>query len=127
MWGDDEPDFQLDDEPEEEPEPVDPQDLMRAGLVFYGIMGCVALLWRMWTPGASIFHPSLVAAETAWSPLAAIGAGGFVGLAAIAISEILTCAERATGSGQKQRPRSASLRIGDGFSERQMHVFVKAV
>lgn len=90
MWGDDEPDFQLDDEPEEEPEPVDPQDLMRAGLVFYGIMGCVALLWRMWTPGASIFHPSLVAAETAWSPLAAIGAGGFVGLAAIAISEILT-------------------------------------
>ncbi len=90
MWGDDEPDFQLDEEPEEELEPVDPQGLMRAGLIFYGVMGCLALLWRMWTPGESIFHPSIAAAETAWSPLAAIGMGVFVGLAAIALSEALT-------------------------------------
>jgi membrane protease YdiL (CAAX protease family) len=90
MWGDDEPDFELEEEPEEEPEPVDSQDLMRAGLVFYGVMGCLALLWRMWTPGESIFHPSVAAAETAWSPLAAIGLGVFVGIAAIAVSEALT-------------------------------------
>ncbi|MFK7896364.1 MAG: lysostaphin resistance A-like protein [Myxococcota bacterium] len=90
MWGDDDPGFELGEEPEEAPEPVDPQDLMRAGLVFYGVMGCGALLWRMWTPGESIFHPSIAAAETAWSPLAAIGVGALAGLAAIAISEALT-------------------------------------
>ena len=70
--------------------PHPPQTIMRTGLLFYGAMGIAALLWRMWTPGDSILHPSPAAAAEAWSLPAAIGAGVGAGLLAIAVSEVLT-------------------------------------
>jgi hypothetical protein len=60
------------------------------GLFFYGAMGIAALVWRMWTPGDSILHPSPEAAARAWSVPAALGAGLAAGLVALAISEALT-------------------------------------
>lgn len=53
-------------------------------------MGIVALLWRMSTPGESILHPSVEAEARAWSVPAAIAVGAAAGLAAVAVSELLT-------------------------------------
>lgn len=62
---------------------------VRAALVFYGLMGCVALVWRMWTPGASIFHPGLgVEPRLGW--LGALALGAAAGLVAVGLSELLT-------------------------------------
>ena len=55
------------DEPQvrtREPNPVHPT-FVRSALIFYGVMGCVALIWRMATPGESILHPSPEAAANA--------------------------------------------------------------
>lgn len=71
-------------------EPLRPQAFVRMALVFYGLMGCGALLWRMAVPGESILHPSPEAAQTAWGLLPALGAGLAAGLVAIALSEALT-------------------------------------
>src|SRR5690606_34698391 len=67
-----------------------PRSLVRPGLYFYGGMGIVALLWRMSTPGESILHPSVEAEARAWSVPAAIAVGAAAGLAAVAVSELLT-------------------------------------
>ena len=65
------------------------QGFVRSALVFYGVLGCVALLWRMWTPGASILHPgaSPATALSLWPPLLA---GLAVGGASLLVSEGLT-------------------------------------
>jgi hypothetical protein len=70
--------------------PRPPASIVRMGLFFYGAMGIAALVWRMWTPGDSILHPSPAAAARAWSVPAALGAGLAAGLVALAISEALT-------------------------------------
>jgi membrane protease YdiL (CAAX protease family) len=67
-----------------------PQGFVRSALVFYGLMGCAALLWRMAVPGQSILHPSIEAATTASSMFFAVFAGLLVGLASIGVSELLT-------------------------------------
>jgi membrane protease YdiL (CAAX protease family) len=67
-----------------------PQAFVRSALVFYGLMGCAALLWRMAVPGQSILYPSIEAAADASSLLSALLAGLGVGLVAVAISELLT-------------------------------------
>jgi membrane protease YdiL (CAAX protease family) len=68
----------------------DPQAFVRSALVFYGLMGCAALLWRMAVPGESILHPSLEAAARAWSLSAALVAGLGFGLVAVVVSDLLT-------------------------------------
>lgn len=67
-----------------------PQGFVRSALVFYGLMGCAALLWRMAVPGQSILHPSIEAAGRASSLFGAVLAGLAVGLVAVGVSELLT-------------------------------------
>lgn len=73
-----------------DPPARDPQGFVRSALIFYGLMGCAALLWRMAVPGQSIFHPSIEAATHAWSLFSAVLAGLLVGLAAAGASELMT-------------------------------------
>ena len=68
----------------------DPQGFVRSALIFYGLMGCAALLWRMAVPGESIIHPSLEAASRASSLSGAVFTGLAVGLLALGVSELLT-------------------------------------
>jgi membrane protease YdiL (CAAX protease family) len=67
-----------------------PQAFVRSALIFYGLMGCAALLWRMAVPGQSILHPSLEAAGDASSLGTAVLVGFGVGLVAVVLSELLT-------------------------------------
>ncbi len=69
---------------------IRPVGIVRTSLFFYGAMGIAALIWRMWTPGDSILHPSPEAAARAWSWPAALAAGVALGLAVVALSEALT-------------------------------------
>jgi membrane protease YdiL (CAAX protease family) len=85
----DEDDDRHDGIPREEPLP-NPQGFVRGALVFYGLMGCAALLWRMAVPGQSILHPSIATAAEASSLSFATIAGLAVGLASIGVSELLT-------------------------------------
>ena len=73
-------------------EPLEPGSagFVRSALLFYGVMGCVALLWRMATPGESILHPSVEAARNAWGLGSAIGIGGLLGLVVVGFSELMT-------------------------------------
>jgi membrane protease YdiL (CAAX protease family) len=73
-----------------DPSAPNPQGFVRSALIFYGLMGCAALLWRMAVPGQSILHPSFEAATDAWSLSGALLAGLAVGLVAVLISELLT-------------------------------------
>jgi len=75
---------------QEEPPAPNPQAFVRSALIFYGLMGCAALLWRMAVPGQSILHPSLEAATRASSLSAAAIAGLGMGLLAFVVSELLT-------------------------------------
>jgi membrane protease YdiL (CAAX protease family) len=68
----------------------DPQRFVRTALIFYGLMGCGALFWRMAMPGQSILHPSIGAEATASSLPVAAFAGLMLGLAAVGVSELLT-------------------------------------
>ncbi len=114
------------DEPPEAPSPHSPnpaedqaagrQGFVRGALVFYGVMGCVALIWRMAASSESIFDPSggaVVGASSAW---AAAGAGLFVGLASVGISEWLT---RGTELGERLADllgeSLAGISIGDAI------------
>lgn len=62
---------------------------VRSALVFYGALGCAALLWRMWTPGASILHPGVPSATALPLGLSLL-AGLAVGGASLLASELLT-------------------------------------
>jgi membrane protease YdiL (CAAX protease family) len=73
-----------------DPSAPNPQGFVRSALIFYGLMGCAALLWRMAVPGQSILHPSFEAVTDAWSLSGALLAGLAVGLVAVLISELLT-------------------------------------
>jgi membrane protease YdiL (CAAX protease family) len=66
------------------------QGFVRTALIFYGAMGCAALIWRMAASSDSIFAPGGGAADGASSVWTAAGAGLVVGLASVAISELLT-------------------------------------
>ena len=83
MWDDDE------NRSEEEPSDANPAGFVRAALIFYGVMGCAALFWRMSSPGESILHPA-ANVEPAFGVVAAIGLGALVGLLAVGLSEVLT-------------------------------------
>lgn len=67
-----------------------PQGFVRSALIFYGSMGCAALVWRMAAPGQTILHPSTEGLAAGWSLVPALVAGLLVGLAAVGISEVLT-------------------------------------
>jgi membrane protease YdiL (CAAX protease family) len=84
MWDDDETDSE-----EEEWPPPSPTSFVRTALIFYGLMGCVALVWRMSSPGESILHPA-AGAEPSMGVVLALGAGVAVGLIAVALSEFMT-------------------------------------
>lgn len=87
MWSDDEPgERDLEEEQSGEPNPT---GFVRSALVFYGVMGCAALLWRMSTPGESILRPA-ANAEPSVGLLTALAAGAALGLISIALSELLT-------------------------------------
>ena len=68
---------------------ADRDGFVRMALLFYGVMGCVALFWRMWTPGASILHPG-GQVEASVGLGTALGAGIVMGGVALAVSELLT-------------------------------------
>jgi membrane protease YdiL (CAAX protease family) len=82
------------EDPAPEPPPADQdpgrQGFVRTALIFYGAMGCVALVWRMAASSESIFASSGGVAVGASSVWTAAGAGLIVGLASVAISELLT-------------------------------------
>jgi hypothetical protein len=75
---------------EQDPPAPNPQGFVRSALIFYGLMGCAALLWRMAVSGQSILHPSIEAATDAMSLSGALLAGLGVGLVAVGVSELLT-------------------------------------
>lgn len=62
---------------------------VRTSLVFYGVMGCAAMLWRMALQGEPMLHPTADAAATAWGPLPALAAGALFGLLAVGSSELM--------------------------------------
>ena len=66
------------------------QGFVRTALIFYGVMGCLALVWRMAAPGQSILQPGVEAAFARSELWNAAGAGLLVGLAAVGVSEMLT-------------------------------------
>ena len=74
---------------EQELAPPSPESFVRTALFFYGAMGCIALLWRMWTPGASILYPGVVP-ETPLPLGAPLAAGIAVGLLSLGLSELMT-------------------------------------
>lgn len=86
MSGDDEPHEPM---PRERHAP-DPQRFVRTALLFYGAMGCAALVWRMTASGQSILYPSIAAEASAPSLGLALGAGVAGGVAALGLSEALT-------------------------------------
>jgi membrane protease YdiL (CAAX protease family) len=75
---------------QDDPSEPNPAGFVRSALIFYGLMGCAALLWRMAVPGQSILYPSIEAARDPSSISAAVLAGLGVGLIAVLISELLT-------------------------------------
>ena len=66
------------------------QGFVRTALIFYGAMGCAALLWRMAASSESIFAPAADVAVGTSGLWSAAVAGLFVGLASVGISEVLT-------------------------------------
>ena len=85
MWDEEEP------AAEEKPAPPNPDAFVRSALIFYGVLGCAALLWRMApTPGDSILYPVMGGADAAFSGTTSLGIGVFVGLLTIAAGELLT-------------------------------------
>lgn len=108
------------DDPQKGGPPSDPdpgrQRFVRTALIFYGAMGCAALLWRMASSSQTIFEPgveSVVAASNLWT---AAGAGLLVGLASVGISEMLT---RGTELGERLADvlaeSLAGISIGDAI------------
>jgi membrane protease YdiL (CAAX protease family) len=83
MWNEDE------DELEDETDGPTPAGFVRSALVFYGLMGCGALLWRMSSPGESILHPAATP-EPAFGMPFALGVGALAGVGAVGLSELLT-------------------------------------
>lgn len=79
-----------DEEGGPDPEGPHPQAFVRSALVFYGVMGCVALVWRMGAGGESIFHPGPEPDPEALGVASAIGIGLVFGLLAVGLSELLT-------------------------------------
>lgn len=106
--------------------PVSGPPLVGTSLIFYGVMGVAALLWRMWTPGDSILHPSAEAAARAWSVGRALGAGVVTGLVVVALSEGLTRSTSlgraladllAESLGPLDRPNAWLLALASGLAE----------
>lgn len=91
-----------------------PQGFVRSALIFYGLMGTVALLWRMAIPGQSILHPSIESAGQASTLSGALVAGLCVGLVSVAVSEVLT---RWTGLGEALADVLAESLTGIGRSD----------
>ncbi len=102
MWDEDES-----ESGEGEPSDAGPGHFVRSALIFYGVMGCGALLWRMSSPGESILHPA-ASVDPAKGMAFALGAGIVVGLLAVGLSEILT---RATALG-----KSLADVLGEGLA-----------
>jgi membrane protease YdiL (CAAX protease family) len=59
-------------------------------LLFYGVMGCIALVWRMSASPDSILAPGVPDSGAGSGILGAVFAGLVVGLASVGISEWLT-------------------------------------
>lgn len=104
-----------DDEGQTQNEPADspPDGFVRAALIFYGVMGCGALFWRMSSPGESILHPS-AGVEPATGMLFALVVGACCGLLAVGISELLT---RFTALGQSLADVLGESLSGIGFAD----------
>ena len=62
---------------------------VRGALFFYGALGCIALVWRMSSPGASILHPP-GRAESLEGLGTALLAGLALGLLSLGLSELMT-------------------------------------
>jgi membrane protease YdiL (CAAX protease family) len=71
-------------------ESPDRQGFVRMALLFYGVMGCIALIWRMFASPDSILAPGGPNSGVASGILGAAFAGLVVGLASVGISEWLT-------------------------------------
>ena len=68
----------------------DRQAFVRSALIFYGVMGCIALIWRMSASSDSILTPGGPDSLAASGMISAAFAGLVVGLAAVGLSEWLT-------------------------------------
>lgn len=89
------------------------QAFVRSALIFYGILGCVALIWRMSTPGESIFHPGPEPAQGVGgmqSLLFGLGVGGL----SLGFSEALT---RSTRAGERLAEALGERLVGLGRAD----------
>jgi len=77
------------EEQDSEPGASSQQGFVRSALIFYGILGCVGLFWRMSVPGESILHPP-GAGEPMMGILSAGALGVSLGLLAVGLSELMT-------------------------------------
>ncbi len=99
------------------------EGFVRSALIFYGLVGCVALLWRMWTPGASIFHPG--AQPPAGVPIGPpILAGLAMGGAALLASEVLT---RFTRVGEELADVLGERLVGLGTADAILLAFASGI
>jgi len=93
--------------------PPSPESFVRTALIFYGVMGCLALVWRMWMPGASILHPESHTGGLDGLGFA-IGCGAGLGLVSIAFSEWMT---RSTKLGEALGDRLGDSLMGLGRAD----------
>lgn len=101
--------------PESEENP-DRQGFVRMALLFYGVMGCIALIWRMSASPESILAPGAADYTAASGMLGAAFAGLVVGLGSVGLSEWLT---RGTKLGEQLADllgeSLAGITAGDAF------------
>ena len=94
----------------------DRQAFVRTALIFYGVMGCVALVWRMAASSESILDPSGDGTAAATGLFTAAFAGLAVGLASVGVSEWLT---RGTELGERLADllgeSLAGIKLGDAI------------
>lgn len=119
-------------QPDRDPEPEEPSDaaaefdFTRMGLLFYGVMAIVAVLWRVGVYGESIFFtgPEAEASGIAWGP--GLGLGVLAGVGVVLLSHVMTRATRwgenlaramAQALGRLSTPDAILLAFASGLAE----------
>ena len=87
--------------------------LVKLGLLFYGTLFAVALVWSVWS-GRSVFYASQAAAERGVAPLLDIGLGLVVAVATIALSRKITESTRI--GAMRWGARSPNCSVSDRFA-----------
>ena len=76
-------------QPESHDPPVDGR-FVTLGLLFYGVLGALGVVWRVGFYGEPIWYASGAAEAAGFAPLRDLGVGVAAGLALIAVSDWIT-------------------------------------